>query len=517
MSASSGGNSATAPAYALGDALAAELDDLFGLSTPSGAAARPILTGDSRATTSTSTIDATAAADGQLALGPGFTPSSDMNLFALSRTHSKPRQRGKRKVSELFAPCSHGDPLAYDVPDTSITTATATPSHHVLSASRGSSRGAAKVDDGLAAELGAVVEVSLSASASPSQPAFDDSKDGGASAAGYEVLPSSHSAAGTSQPAFDSGVESAVAAADDDDDDDDDDEDDDEDEDDNEDDDEDDDDDEDEDELAAELDTLLFPGGASQLAKNGSQRWTRAKVLSLSSRPKRVKLSSSSSSSSSSLSPSRGPHHQARVSTIGPLAARSDSQASSSSSSVVVVGFGPLFLPGGGGGGTMDVSHHQSAAKGIVDSSFPFSFRFETSSSSAALVKKGDDAPELCAAASSSSSSSSLSVSGSGGGGGGALNALHDAGISGGGGATEQAVLSPQMPMQTQIQMHMSELPLFEREGPVSAVTATTCSEEDCGGPVLDMGGGGPSSVGVGGVDTMERTSSSLYNALDCD
>ena len=168
--------------------------------------------------TSTSVI---AAGDGPLALGSGapLDPSilsSDMNPFALSRAHSKPRQRGKRKASD-------GDSLAYDVPDTAIATAPATPSHHVLSASRGSTSAAAKVDDGLAAELEALVAVSLSASARPSQPAFDDSKDGGASAvgaAGYEVLPLSKSATGASQPAFDSGVESAVAAADDDNDDD---------------------------------------------------------------------------------------------------------------------------------------------------------------------------------------------------------------------------------------------------------------------------------------------------------
>jgi len=67
LSASSGGTSATTPAFAL----AAELDDLFCLSTPSGAAARPILICDSRATTSTSVIDATAAAEGPLALGSG--------------------------------------------------------------------------------------------------------------------------------------------------------------------------------------------------------------------------------------------------------------------------------------------------------------------------------------------------------------------------------------------------------------------------------------------------------------
>ena len=113
--------SATTPAFAFGDPLAAELDDLFCLSTPSGAAVRPILICGSRATTSTSVIDATAAADGPLALFvPGALldssiPSSDMNPFALSRTPSKPRQRGKRKASELLTPCSHGDPLAYDV------------------------------------------------------------------------------------------------------------------------------------------------------------------------------------------------------------------------------------------------------------------------------------------------------------------------------------------------------------------------------------------------------------------
>ena len=236
LSASSGGTSAATPAFALG----VELDDLFCLSTPSGAAARLILICGSSATTSTSVIDATAAAEGPLALGPGAlsdssTPSSDMNPFALSKTCSKPRQRGKCKASELFTPCSHGDSLAYDVPDTAIATAPATPSHHVLSASCGSTSATAKVDDGLAAELEALVEVFLSASASPSQPAFDDSKDGGASAAGaagHEVLPSSQSATGVSQPAFDSGVESA--------------------------------DDDDDDGLAAELDTLLFPGGMNQ-------------------------------------------------------------------------------------------------------------------------------------------------------------------------------------------------------------------------------------------------------------
>jgi len=82
------------------------------------------------------------------------------------------------------------------------------------------------------------------------------------------------------------------------------------------------------------------------------------------------------------------------------------------------------------------------------------------------------------------------------------LNVLHDAGISGGGGATEQVVLSPQM--------HMLEPPLVEMGGPMSAVT-TTCSEEDGGGPVFGMG-----AVGAGVVDTMERTSS-LFNALGCD
>ena len=154
----------------------------------------------------------------------------------------------------------------------------------------------------------------------------------------------------------------------------------------------------------------------------------------------------------------------------------------------------------------MDVSH-QSAAKGMMGCSFPFLFRFQASpAAAAALVKKvdgDDDAPELCAAVASSSSSSPSSVSG------GALNALHDAGISGGGVATEQAVLSPQM--QTQMQTHMSEPPLVERGGLVSAVTTTTCGEED-GGPVFGTG-----AVGVGAVDTMERTSSSLFNALGCD
>ena len=107
----------------------------------------------------------------------------------------------------------------------------------------------------------------------------------------------------------------------------------------------------------------------------------------------------------------------------------------------------------------MDVSHHQSAAKGMVGCcSFPFLFRFEVSPSAAAaaaLVKKvdgDDDAPELCAAA----ASSSLSVSG------GALNALHDAGISDGGGATEQVVLSPQMRVEMSMQTHMSKPPLVE-------------------------------------------------------
>ena len=53
----------------------------------------------------------------------------------------------------------------------------------------------------------------------------------------------------------------------------------------------------------------------------------------------------------------------------------------------------------------MDVSHHQSAAKGMMGCcSFPFLFRFEVSPSSAAaaaLVKKADgddDVPEMCAA-----------------------------------------------------------------------------------------------------------------------
>ena len=88
----------------------------------------------------------------------------------------------------MFTPCSHGDPLAYDVPDTTIATAPATPSHHVLSASRGSTSAAAKVDDGLATELEALVVVFLSASASPSQPAFDDSKDGGGPVFGTGVV-----------------------------------------------------------------------------------------------------------------------------------------------------------------------------------------------------------------------------------------------------------------------------------------------------------------------------------------